>query len=76
MQDSTHKMRLKIQGTQYIRDLNNMAVLCGDRSVAQKYQAELKKHLADKKRDEEINRLKQDMSDIKSMLQTLIERGS
>lgn len=68
-------MKVKIEGTKYSRDIKNMAVLCNDKSVAIAYNAELVKHLADKRRDEEINKLKQDMSDIKSMLQTLIDRG-
>jgi hypothetical protein len=76
MRDSILNMKVKIEGTSYTRDLSNMAVLCSDRSVAQKYQAEMRKHLGDKKRDQEINRLKQDVADIKSMLQLLIDRGS
>lgn len=69
-------MRVKIDGTQYSRDLKNMAVLCNDPSVAQKYQAEIKKHHGDRRRDLEINKLKQDVAEIKSMLQVLIDRGS
>lgn len=68
-------MKVKIEGTKYSRDLKNMAVLCNDRSVARAYNAELIKTLADKRRDEEINKLKQEMSEIKSMLKILIDRG-
>jgi uncharacterized protein YceH (UPF0502 family) len=75
MLDSTVKMKVKIESTGYTRDLNNMAVLCHDVSVAQKYQAEMRKHMKDQKRDQEINKLKQDVADIKSMLQLLIDRG-
>lgn len=69
-------MKLKIEGTQYSRDLNNMAVLCNDHSVKNEYETELAKHYENKRRDKEINNLKNEISEIKSMLKTLIDRGS
>ncbi len=68
-------MRLKIDGTKYSRDLGNMAVLCNDTSVKRAYEVELAKHHENKRRDKEINNLKKEISDIKSMIQTLIDRG-
>jgi len=65
-------MKLKIEGTKYSRDLNNMAVLCNDRSEVIRYENELKKHQENLIRDEEINRIKSELSEIKQMLQVLI----
>lgn len=65
-------MRLKIQGTKFSRDLNNMAVLCNDKSEVTKYETELKKFRENKLRDEEINKLKDEITEIKQMLQILI----
>lgn len=69
-------MKLKIEGTQYSRDMSNMAVLCDDHSVKNTYEIELAKHYENIRRDKEINSLKKEITDIKSMLQTLIDRGS
>ncbi len=68
-------MRVKIEGTQYSRDLSNMAVLCNDHSVKNAYEIELAKHHENIRRDKEINKLKTELSEIKSMLKTLIDRG-
>jgi len=65
-------MKLKIEGTKYTRDLKNMAVLCNDRSEVIRYENELKKHQENIARDEEINKLKTELSEIKQMLQILI----
>lgn len=68
-------MRVKIEGTQYSRDLSNMAVLCNDHSVKNAYEVELAKYHENLRRDKEINKLKTEISEIKSMLKTLIDRG-
>lgn len=65
-------MKLKIQGTKFSRDLKNMAVLCNDKSEVTKYETELKKFRENKMRDEEINKLKDEISEIKNMLEILI----
>ena len=65
-------MRVKIDGTKYSRDLNTMAVLCNDRSEVIKYENELQKHRENQLRDEEINKIKSELSEIKDMLQMLI----
>lgn len=68
-------MKVKIEGTSYSRDLTNMAVLCSDRALKNEYETELARHHDNKRRDKEINNLKKEISEIKSMLQTLIDRG-
>jgi len=65
-------MKLKIEGTKYSRDLNNMAVLCNDRSEVIRYENELKKHQENLARDAEINKIKSELSEIKEMIQILI----
>jgi hypothetical protein len=66
-------MKVKIEGTKYSRDLNTMAILCTDPSVKMKYEQELAQYRENIRRDEEINNLKRDISEIKSMLQSLIK---
>lgn len=65
-------MKLKIEGTKFSRDLNNMAILCNDKSEVIRYENELKKHQENLARDDEINKLKSELSEIKQMLQVLI----
>ena len=68
-------MKYKIEGTKFSRDVETMAILCNDRSEVVRYENELKKHQENLIRDAEINKLKSEFSEIKSMLQTLIGRG-
>lgn len=68
-------MKFKIEGTKFSRDVQTMAILCNDRSEITRYENELKKHQENLVRDEEINKLKSDISEIKLMLQNLIGRG-
>lgn len=68
-------MKYKIEGTKFSRDTRTMAVLCNDRSEVVRYENELKKHQENLARDAEINKLKSEVSEIKSMLQILIDRG-
>ena len=65
-------MKLKIEGTKFSRDLNNMAVLCNDKSEVTRYESEMRKYRENQIRDEEINKLKNEISEIKEMLQILI----
>lgn len=65
-------MRVKIEGTKYSRDLSNMAVLCNDRSEVSRYESEMRKHKQNKSRDEELNTLKKEVAELKSLLQVLI----
>jgi hypothetical protein len=48
-----------------------MAILCNDRSEVTKYESELRRHRENQSRDDEINRMKSDISEIKQMLQAL-----
>lgn len=66
-------MKVKIEGTAYSRDLTNMSLLCNDKSVKNRYEEQLKTHKDNLRRDEEINNIKNDISEIKSMLQILIK---
>lgn len=68
-------MKVKIEGTKYSRDMNNRAVICTDPSVLNAYNAEQMKRRENERRDREINTLKNEISEIKAMLKTLIERG-
>lgn len=68
-------MKVKIEGTKYSRDMNNRAVICTDPSVLRAYNAEQMKRYENERRDREINSMKNEISEIKAMLKTLIERG-
>lgn len=68
-------MKYDIKGTKYTRDLNNMAVLCKDKTEKIRYEDELRKHKENQTRDSEINNLKNEMAEIKSLLQVLVNRG-
>lgn len=65
-------MRVKIEGTNYTRDLQTMAVLCHEQSEVLKYENQIKQHHDNMARDKEINKLKSEISEIKEMLQILI----
>lgn len=67
-------MEFKIKDTKYSRDLSNMAVLCNDSNEVRRYQKEMQKRREERARDNEINNLKNDVAEIKSLLQKIIER--
>jgi hypothetical protein len=69
-------MRHKIPGTKFSRDAKTRAILCNDLTEKRKYEIELQKVKSDARRDEEINNLKRDISDIKEMLEALLSRGT
>ena len=64
-------MKYKIAGTKYTRDLDNMAILCNDKTEITRYENEMRRHRENQSRDDEINRIKSDISEIKQMLQAL-----
>ena len=68
-------MIYKIEGTKYSRDVGNMALLCSDLSVVREYEAAMQAKRENQRRDKEINSLKEDISEIKSMLQQILSRG-
>ena len=65
-------MKHKIAGTKYTRDLDNMAILCNDKTEITRYENEMRRHRENQHRDEEINNIKSELSEIKQMLQVLI----
>ena len=65
-------MKYKIAGTKYTRDLDNMAILCNDKTEITRYENEMRRHRENQHRDEEINNIKSELSEIKKMLQILI----
>jgi hypothetical protein len=65
-------MKYKIAGTKYTRDLDNMAILCNDKTEITRYENEMRRHRENQHRDEEINNIKSELSEIKHMLQVLI----
>ena len=65
-------MKYKIAGTKYTRDLDNMAILCNDKTEITRYENEMQRHRENQHRDEEINKMKSELSEIKKMLQILI----
>ena len=65
-------MKYKIAGTKYTRDLDNMAILCNDKTEITRYENEMRRHRENQHRDEEINKMKSELSEIKQMLQVLI----
>ena len=68
-------MHYQIKGTKYVRDLSNMAVLCGDTSEIRRYNKEMQKMQQEQQRDLEINNLKNEVAEIKALIKQLIERG-
>ena len=64
-------MKYKIAGTKYTRDLDNMAILCNDKTEITRYENEMRRHRENQSRDDEINKMKSDISEIKQMLQAL-----
>jgi hypothetical protein len=68
-------MHYQIKGTKYVRDLSNMAVLCGDTSEVRRYNTEMRKMQQEQQRDLEINNLKNEVAEIKALIKQLIERG-
>lgn len=65
-------MRVKIEGTKYSRDLSNMAVLCHDKSEVVRYESDVKKHKQNQARDEELNNIRNEIAELKSLMQVLI----
>jgi hypothetical protein len=68
-------MKFEIKGTKYNRDLTNMAVLCRDPTERTRYEDELRRHKENLTRDQEINNIKTEIAEIKSLLQIIVNRG-
>ena len=67
-------MEVKIKNTKFSRDLGNMAVLCNDPAEVRKYNQEMEKRRQQYARDVEINNLKSEVAEIKTLLKQIIER--
>lgn len=72
---AVHNMHYRVKGVAYSRDLDNMAILCEDKSEIVRYNNEMKKIQENRVRDMEINNLKTDIAEIKALLKQIIERG-
>lgn len=68
-------MKYRVKGTPFARDMSNMALLCTDHSQKLKYEEKLAMMKGNKDRDEEINNMKNELKEIKQMLQSLLNRG-
>lgn len=68
-------MKVKIEGTSYIRDLNNRAILCNDMRQKNNYELEMMRYKDNTRRDGEINNLKQEIEELKSLLKIMTNRG-
>ena len=68
-------MRVKIEGTKYVRDVSNRAILCTDIKEKQNYELEMQRYKDNIRRDDEINSLKQELEELKSLLKAMTNRG-
>ena len=60
---------VKIQDTKYIRDINSKAVLNTNRNALEQYKLERQRREAEKN---DINRMKEDIVELKEMIKTLL----
>ncbi len=71
---------VKVTGTQFIRDTNNMALMNSDNTARNEYQAKVRMLKTHKEEintvKEEIAGIKEDMNEIKQLMQKLLEKGS
>jgi hypothetical protein len=58
-----------------VRDMDNQAILETDLKVVRQHEKRLVDLQKEKERETEINNLKNDMSEIKAMLQTLLNKS-
>ena len=58
-----------------IRDMNTQAILNTDRSIIRKHEERIQKLQKEEVRDKEINTLKNDITEIKTMLAQLLGHG-
>lgn len=69
-------MKVKLDGTKYSRDLTNMALVCNDLSEVSKYENEMLKVADNRKRDSEINSLRAELIELKSMLTKALDQSN
>ena len=68
-------MKVKIEGTKYVRDVSNRAILCVDIKEKQNYEMEMQRYKDNIRRDDEINSLKAELEELKSLLRNMTNRG-
>jgi hypothetical protein len=67
-------MKLKVkENERFVRDSANFAILNTDRGALKQHEQKMENIRKTKERDDEINMLKQDISEIKDMLRQLIK---
>jgi len=76
-------MRVKVEGTDFVKDTKTTALLATNRAVLAENEARKKLGARISGKNDEINTLKsqvntltEDMSEIKKMLQTLLEKNN
>jgi hypothetical protein len=67
-------MRVK-ENERLVRDTDNLAILNTDRSALKAHDQKIAQLRRQKAQEEEINNLKRDMDEIKTMLRILIEKN-
>jgi predicted transcriptional regulator len=67
------KLRVK-ENEKLVRDSTNMAILNTDPDAVKRHEQKMAQLRKAKQQEEEINNLRQEISDIKSMMQELIKR--
>ena len=67
-------MKLKVkENERFVRDSANFAILNTDRAALKQHEQKMENIRKMKERDDEINMIKQDISEIKDMLRQLIK---
>jgi len=66
-------MKLRVKDNEkFVRDTKNLAILNTDPDSLKKHELKMEQLRKQKQRDEEINSIKNDISELKSMLRELI----
>jgi hypothetical protein len=67
---------LKVKDHEHlVKDVQTGAILNTDRSILAKHEMRMRSQEAEKRKQDEINTLKSEISEIKAMLQQLIKNG-
>jgi len=68
-------MKMRVQGNErLVRDSTNLAILNIDRDAIKAHEQKMAKMARERIQQEEINTLKNDVSEIKSLMQELLKR--
>ena len=66
--------RIKVENSHLVRDKYSKAILSTDLKAKEKFEEEKKRKAADKQKLNEIDTMKEEIAEIKSMLTMLIEQ--